>query len=214
MIDMDGTLYDVSDLIEDGFNTSVNYLIEFYEFDKEDAEEALIQNHIYPYVSEDARSTTGFFISRGIDMTHWDAYRSEHFGYRLIDNSKAMSEESLKKLADIAPLVLLTNNTRINVKHVLDKINVSEDIFMEIFCNENEKKTPSKKTMMEELLQRYNVKPEEALSIGDRFDVDAKPMIELGGRALILLKPQAIDRFLDEIDNPQSCDVYSFYPGK
>ena len=41
MIDMDGTLYDVSDLIEDGFNTSVNYLIEFYEFDKEDAEELL-----------------------------------------------------------------------------------------------------------------------------------------------------------------------------
>ena len=211
IIDMDGTLYDMADLIADGFDTAVAYMMEFYEFEKEDAVKTLNDNHIYPYVAADARSTTQFFLSRFIDTHHWDSYRSEHFGYPLIVKEKAMTEEMLKKLADIAPLVLLTNNTRINVSHVLNQIGVSEDVFTEIMCNENENKSPTKAVLMEKLMKEYDVKPEETLSIGDRFDVDAKPMILLGGKALILKKPQYLNKFLQEIEDPRDCEEYQYY---
>ena len=211
IIDMDGTLYDMSDLIEDGFNTSVKYLMEFYEFDKEEAEKILNDNHIYPYVAPDARSTTQFFLSRFVDVFHWDNYRSEHFGYRLIIKDKAMSEEILKKLSQIAPLVLLTNNTRVNVSHVLNQIGVSEEIFNQIVCNEKENKSPSKAILMDRIMKEYGVSPEETLSIGDRYDVDAKPMLELGGRAVVLRKPRMIEKFLDDIDDPKSCEEYFYY---
>ena len=208
IIDMDGTLYDMSDLIADGFNTAVNYMVEFYEFEKEDAVRTLNDNHIYPFVAPDAKSTTQFFFSRFIDVNHWDAYRCKHFAYHLIDKSKAVGEDTLKKLSAIAPLVLLTNNTRINVSHVLKQIDVSEDTFDQIMCNEKENKSPTKTILMEKLMRQYDVLPEETLSIGDRFDVDAKPMLELKGKALILKKPKAIERFLEEFDTPRDNEDY------
>ena len=201
----------MKDLIADGFDTAVAYLVEYYEFEKEEAIKILNDNHIYPYVAADARSTTQFFMSRFIDVYHWDSYRSEHFGYRLIVKEKAMNRKMLERLSKIAPVVLLTNNTRINVSHVLNQIDIPESVFAEIMCNEEENKSPSKITLMEKLIRKYGVKAQETLSIGDRFDVDAKPMMQLGGKALILKKPQAIERFLDEIDDPKDCEDYFYY---
>ncbi len=208
---MDGTLYDMHDLIEDGFRTAVRYMMKYYEFERDEAEKILNDNHIYPYVAPDARSTTQFFMSRFVDVFHWDSYRSRHFGYKLIVKEKAVRPEMLQRLSEVAPLVLLTNNTSVNVGHVLKQIGIPEETFAEILCNEKENKSPSKKPLMEGLLKKYEVLPEEALSIGDRYDVDALPMLELGGKALIIREPKAIERFLDEIEDPVTCEAYEYH---
>ena len=64
---------------------------------------------------------------------------------------------------------------------------------------------------MDRIMKEYGVSPEETLSIGDRYDVDAKPMLELGGRAVVLRKPRMIEKFLDDIDDPKSCEEYFYY---
>lgn len=210
-IDMDGTLYDMEDMVIDGYNSALDYLVNYQGFSSEKAGLLLKENHIYPYVSEDACSATAFFMSRGYDVKEWDQKRSENFSCQPIDINKAMKLQSLKKLSAGAPLVLLTNNTLKNVRRVLKHLGIPEDVFTEIFCNEKDNKTPSKKPLMEQLMTKYKAKPEETLSIGDRYNVDGRPLVELGGDALIIRKPHYIEEFL----NGEKTDIhYVFYDGK
>ena len=210
-VDMDGTLYDMEDMVMDGYNSSLDFLVRYQGFPADEAKKLLHENHIYPYISEDACSATAFFMSRGYDVQKWDQDRTENFNYRSIDVNKAMKTENLRRLSKIAPLVLLTNNTLKNVRRVLEHLNIPEDVFVEIFCNEKDNKTPSKKPLMEQLMKKYNVKPEETLSIGDRYNVDGKPLNELGGDALIIAKPRYIEEYL----NDEKTEIhYVFYGGK
>lgn len=210
-IDMDGTLYDMEDMVIDGYNSALDYLVDYQGFSSEEAELLLKENHIYPYVSEDACSATAFFMSRGYDVKEWDQKRSENFNCQPIDINKAMKLQSLRRLSESAALVLLTNNTLKNVKRILHHLHIPEDVFTEIFCNEKENKTPSKKPLMEQLMTKYQARPEETLSIGDRYNVDGRPLVELGGDALIIRRPQFIEEYL----NDKEKDIhYVFYEGK
>ena len=211
LIDMDGTLYDMEDMVIEGYNSSLDYLVKYQGFSIAEAKALLEENHIYPYVCEDACSATAFFMSRGYDVQEWDRKRSENFNCQPIVRKKAMKLENLRKLSEMAPLVLLTNNTMKNVRRVLRHLNIPEDVFAEIFCNEKNNKTPSKKPLMKQLMEKYHAKPEETLSIGDRYNVDGKPLVELGGDALIIRKPQFIEEYLSD----EETDIhYSFYEGK
>lgn len=211
ILDVDGTLYDMADLSEDGFNITVDYLVDYQGYKKEDAIKELNDNHIYPYVAEDAKSTTGFFMSKGFDIDEWDKYRSGRFNFNLIKKENAIKKTHIEKMKEYAKIVLVTNNTMFNVKAVLNSIGLTQDMFNEIICNQGKDKKADKTYMMKKVQEKYHVNPKNILSIGDRFDVDGKPAVSLGYQTIIIKNPKSFTKLIEDFNSFKTCLEYTYY---
>jgi len=213
IFDMDGTLYCLKDLIQENFNITVKYLIDYQNYSKEDAEKLLIDNKIFPYVSNEAKSSTALFSSLGFDINVWNNYRSKSFPINFIKKENAVSFNTLLKYKEKAHIVLLSNNTLDNIHKLLNHLDIPFDLFEEVVYCQNLSKHVSKHEKMLELINKYRVSPDEALSIGDRYEVDGKPMVELGGKSLIIKKPSSLLKALNDFDNFKTCEEYEFIDG-
>ena len=211
IFDMDGTLYYLGDLIRSGFDTSVSFLKEYLGMTKAEAISFLNENHIYPYLSKEAKSTTQLFNTKGYDIDKWNEYRSQHFPYEDINIDNAIKEATLLSFKQIAPIVLLTNNTPTNIQKVLKQIHINQDIFEKIVINEQTDGHSSKRYAMEKLVQEYNLETDNVLSIGDRYDVDALPMLEIGGKALIIEHPLYLKEIINDWPNLKTNEKYAYY---
>ena len=59
--------------------------------------------------------------------------------------------------------------------------------------------TFNKKDAMEDLLRHFSAIPSNLISIGDRFNTDIKPALELGGSGYLLHTPKAFTSVVAEI---------------
>lgn len=207
---MDGTLYDMKDLALSSFNLSVSYLVERKNYPKEEAVKLLDENNIYPYYSESAKSTTQLFVSLGFDVVDWNDFRSQRFPYQQIIKDNATNNNVLSKYSELTNIVLLTNNTKTNVDHVLNHIGIKHDAFSGIYLN-SKKNSLSKKDLMSEIIREYNVEASHVLSIGDRYNVDGVPILELGGKAIIIKNPKGLEKVLVDYPNFVDNDYYKYY---
>jgi len=207
---MDGTLYDLNDLVEENFYSTVNYLVNYHNFDRQKAIDFLIDNNIYPYISNNSKSSTALFSSLGYDITIWNEYRSKVFPYKNIKIQNSVNIDTLIKFKEKAHIVLLTNNTIENINNLLNHLQIDECVFEEIVYCKDLTKHVSKFDNMKYLISKYKCKPSECLSIGDRYEVDGKPMVELGGKAIIIKKPSSLMKILQDFDNFKTCDEYEF----
>ena len=211
VFDMDGTVYDMKDMAENNFEISVAYLMDHFHYSFEDAKLFLEAHQIYPYAFSGSGSSTQLFVQMGADLRHWNEYRSALFDFDRIKKENAVRVEDLLFFKKIAPIVLLTNNTSMNTKYVLDQIKIDISIFDKVQCNDDPRATVSKISSMKQLIDEYRISPEEALSIGDRYQIDAKTMLELGGKAIIVKDPSSFRKIISEYPKLKSCEEYSFY---
>lgn len=208
---MDGTLYDLKDLVEHGFNVTIEYLTTYKGMSKEQATKFLNDNSIYPYIIKDAKSTTHLFMSLGYDIKHWDEYRSNLQDTSLIKKENAIQKETLEELKKLAPCVLLTNNTPQNVHATLNRIGLKEEDFSSIYTNDQDHKNLSKTNAMAKIIKTYNAKAEDTLSIGDRYLVDVKPILELKGKGIVIPRPSSFKKVIEDFNNFKTCDEYEYF---
>ena len=211
IFDMDGTVYDMVDMVENLYEISLAYLMDHFHYSYEDAKAFLEQQHIYPYPFAGSGSSTQLFVQMGADLHHWNKCRSALFDFDRIKKENAIREEDLLFFKKIAPIVLLTNNTSMNTKYVLDQIGIDISIFDKVQCNDDPRSTVSKISSMKQLIEDYGIEPEEALSIGDRYQIDARPMLELGGKAIIVKNPAAFRKIIQEYPDLNTCEEYTCY---
>ena len=95
--------------------------------------------------------------------------------------------------------------------NVLDQIGLDVSLFDKVQCNDSPRSTVSKTSAMKALIDEFHVQPGEALSVGDRYSIDAEPMLKLGGKAIIVKKPSSFRRIIDEYPDLKSCEEYSCY---
>lgn len=210
IFDMDGTLYDISDVVKEGFYLGVNFLVETKGYVIDDAIKLLNNNDIYPYVVEKAKSTTQLFASLGYDISEWNDYRSIRFPYQEIKKENSVSNKLLLEFRKHAKIVLLTNNTQKNVDNVLKHIGIKQETFNRIYLNNKKQKDLNKKLLMQDIINDYNVDARRVLSIGDRLDVDALPMLELGGKAIIIKNPKSLEKVINDFPNFKNNKQYKF----
>ena len=79
VFDMDGTLYDLEDVMAMNYKTQCDFLIEKEKLSENDVGTLFASNHIYPEMRKDSRSCTEFFERRGIDKKEWNRFREDHF---------------------------------------------------------------------------------------------------------------------------------------
>ncbi|MBQ1787312.1 MAG: HAD family hydrolase [Erysipelotrichaceae bacterium] len=211
IFDMDGTVYDMGDMAENLYDISVAYLMDRFHYSFEDAIIFLKENQIFPYPLSGSNSSTQLFVQMGADLHHWNEYRSARYDFDRIRKENAIREEDLLFFKEIAPIVLLTNNTTRNTERVLDHIGIDLTLFDKVQCNDDPRATVSKASAMKRLIEEYHIQPEEALSIGDRYQIDARPMLELGGKAIIVKNPSAFRKIISDYPELKNCEDYTCY---
>lgn len=215
IFDMDGTLYDLNDVVQMSYDMQVDFYCKKESISREETIFIFTQNHIYPKILKDSKSATEFFLQNGIDKREWAIYREQFFDVSKIQTNKAVGEYLLREFAQFGRLVLLSSNAFRIILKILDHIQISPEIFDKIICSDL---IPSggvfnKKMAMEYLLTDYGIRPCDLLSIGDRYNTDIVPAIELGGKGALLRNPESLNTLLADMkkNNLHSNNKYEYY---
>jgi len=215
VLDLDGTLYDINDVIENVYQCQVNYLAVKLNKSAADVKMFLAENNVFPYVCKESRSATELFLELGISKAEWTDYRNQHFDVNSIQITNSVEKNTLMQLADFATLVLLSSNTSVTIRNILSHLGLTQGMFDSIVCSDCYPIAGSfnKYAAMRFLSERYSVKPQAMLSIGDRFSTDVKPMLRLGGTGILLHSPKSLKTVLTDMKegNLHNCREYDFY---
>ncbi len=201
LFDVDGTFYDLEDVVRANYDMRADFFAAEKGLTREETERIFAWEGILPYKSEKARSATEFFLRSGIDPAAWTAYCDAHTSPAHIDREKAVSNETLRGFAALAPLVLLSSNTRKNIQDTLAWLGIDGALFDDIVCPTAYAGAGpfSKRDAVGMLLERYGVPAGAALSAGDRYESDIRPLLELGGDGVLLEKPAGLETVLQAI---------------
>lgn len=194
IFDLDGTLYDLMDVHGANYLLQVRFVQQHMDLPEADAKQLLSDNGIYPIITNESKSATELFARLGLNMGDWKLYRESYFDASDIDKSKAISEETIKGFAQICPLVLLSSNSLQNILKTLNYLGINNKLFNTIFCSDN---TPTdapfnKKQAMQIIAKKYKVEYNDIVSIGDRYQTDVIPILELGGHGIVVDMPIAL----------------------
>lgn len=203
IFDLDGTLYDLKDVHSANYVLQVEFLQRNLGITYDEAVHQLEQNGVYPIITNKSKSATEYFARLGLDMEQWKQYRESQYDALKIDKSKAVFGGVIGRFAEICPLALLSSNALQNIVKTLDYLGISSKLFDTIYCSDN---TPTnapfnKKQAMQIIAERYHVDFRNILSIGDRYQTDVVPMLELGGHGIVITKPSALQRLLLDMEN-------------
>ncbi len=215
VFDMDGTLYDLNDVVQMSYNMQVEFLSAKKRWPKDDTISFLASNHVYPIIKKDSKSATELFLELGYDKEEWSRFRDAGFDVNAICIARAINECVIRKYSDIAKIVLLSSNAFSLIGKILKHINITTTVFDTIICSDRFPfKAPFKKKLaLEYLSKKYNVKYEEMLSIGDRYSTDILPMIELGGKGVLIKQPVFLEKLLDDLSScgVKTCEQYDYF---
>jgi len=190
ILDLDGTLYDLQDVHATNYDMQVRFVMQEKQLLEEEAVSLLDENNVYPIITNESKSATEFFAREGLDMLKWKQFREEKFDVTKINKEKATSENVIRNFNAICPLVLLSSNSYAIILQTLAYLGIDYHLFEDIICSDNIADKPfNKKSAMRMIAVKHNVKFDEMLSIGDRYQTDVLPMIELGGKGIVIKKP-------------------------
>lgn len=203
IFDVDGTFYDLEDVIQSNYEIQVDFYAEQKKLPKECVKRLFEQERILPYKSQNARSATEYFLKNGIDADIWKEYRENHTSPQRIRKETAVSNELVKKYAEVASLVLLSSNSLRNIQNTLQWLEIDQTLFKDIFCSTaNVGCMPfSKMKIVPQILSKYKLAPASVLCIGDRYESDILPLISLGGKGVLVEKPADLEEILQDISN-------------
>lgn len=215
IFDLDGTLYDLKAVHEANYTLQARFLQQQLGVSNSDAISILETNCIYPVISDHSKSATELFARLGLNMNEWRNYREANFDVTKIDKSTAVSNSTIKKFAELCPLVLLSSNSYKNIIKILDYLEIDNKLFRAIYCSDNNSLEESfnKKKAIQIIARGYAVQYCKVLSIGDRYQTDVLPMLELGGRGVVVTSPESLHLIVGDIKNNrlETKKQYAYY---
>lgn len=212
-IDIDGTLYDIQDVIQTVYQAQVDFVHEKTGMAIKDIKNIFWKNCIFSYKSEKARSATELFGRIGLNLEEWSKYKSRHFNVSCINLSKAVKPDTIKELSLNYKLFALTSNTEYNAIKIFERIGIERRYFSRIITSDNYLQDGpfDKKKIMKSISEELAVCPKNMLSIGDRYDTDIRPMLEIGGNGLLLYEPRGLENFVQGVFADEKKDTYKYY---
>lgn len=215
IFDMDGTLYDLDDVVSMNYGMQVEFLSLKKNISKKESVSYLAENRIFPTITKESKSATEFFLQIGLDKKEWTEYREEHFDISKIKKENAVTDSVIYDFTKYGTLVLLTSNSFANTQKILDYLEIFIDNFSEVICSDRFPYLEpfKKKRAMEYLSEKYDVSFPSILSIGDRFSTDIQPLLDLGGKGILVKKPSSLKSLLSDLslNRLQSNIDYEYY---
>lgn len=202
IFDLDGTFYDIGDLIAFNFLQQAEFLSEKLNISLSKAKEKLYENHIYDEVKEDAKSCSEYFQSIGLDMDDWNKIRTKDFPIELIHKDHSLNADILSKYKELGVITLVSNNTLENVNKILSYLGINPSMFSKIISKETQGvNSKNKQNAYYNLMKEFNVENKDVIAIGDRYNIDVLPCLNLKGRGVVVKGPIGVKDFIEEIES-------------
>lgn len=210
IFDMDGTLYDINDVMKSVYSLQVKFLCDKLHQTEREVENLLSYNNIYPEMKSKSRSATEFFSQIGIDRDEWSEYREKNYNVKQIDISKAVSNSTIALFSTIAPLVLVSSNTDRIIRQTLNHIHIDSNLFSNIISSDTDliSGSFSKEKVFEKL-----IKGKHPISIGDRYQTDILPMLKLGGDGILVAGPHELGKVYHALKSNNLEQIENYYKG-
>lgn len=201
IFDMDGTLYDLSDVMGVVYETQVSFLQERMGWTRGKVIQFLGENDIEPQVTQKSKSATELFNRLGFGRQEWAEYRQKIFPIEKIDPSKAVKPDLLERFAKLGDIVLLTSNTTLVCERILSRIGITKNLFVKIVCSDTEGvEMPFNKFIeMSKLMGGGSYK--SMVSIGDRYQTDIVPALELGGSGCLVKSVSSLEKICHDMES-------------
>ena len=210
---MDGTLYDLSDVMSTVYETQVSFLCERMGWTDVKAIQFLEENDVKPHVTKTSRSATELFMRLGFGRKEWTEYRQKHFPVEKINPAKAVSPILLERFAKLGDIVLLTSNTFEVCGSILARIGMAENPFMKTVCSDTTgEETPFDKFReMKKLMDAHMY--DILISIGDRYQTDIVPSLKLGGCGCLVVGCNSLGKVCEDLESGHlcSCSEYEYF---
>ena len=213
VFDMDGTLYDLSDVMSTVYETQVSFLREHMGWSETKAIQFLEENDVEPHVTKNSRSATELFMRMGFGRKDWTEYRQKHFPVEKIDPTRAVSPSLIRQFAKLGDIVLLTSNTFKVCGNILARIGMEENPFTKIVCSDTTgEQTPFDKFREMKKLMEGHVY-DTLISIGDRYQTDIVPSLKLGGCGCLVSGCNSLGKVYEDLESSHlsSCAEYEYF---
>lgn len=138
----------------------------------------------------------------GISKKCWDNYRVNNFFKINFNNAKVVNNELYKELSKICKLYIVSNEIKDNVIFKAEKLNIDLNNFtiyaptIETMYNYH-----TKKDNYLNIGEILSCNSDEMCVIGDRYNVDILPMLEIGGNGLLISNVDEISTFIKKSIN-------------
>ena len=213
IFDMDGTLYDINDVMGAVYDTQVSFLRESMGWAETKAIQFLNDNEIKPHVTKDSKSATALFVKMGLGREEWTEYRQRRFPIDRIDPSRAATADQMKRFAILGDVVLLTSNTSQVCGKILARIDIAQNLFKAIVCSDTTgEDAPFDK--YREMKKLIDVKTYDSIiSIGDRYQTDIVPALKLGGYGCLVKAYSSIEKVCEDLESGRmvDCPDYEYF---
>ena len=218
VFDLDGTLYDLNDVVACNYENQVAFVMAKTGKSRREVVSYFNDNGIFPTMTADSKSATELFLRDGFSKDEWTAFREERFPVDKIDVGKAVSPHLVAAFGQRGVCVLLSSNSLATVKRILNRIGFPEPLFSSVVCSDTfEGRRPfNKRDAMEELLSLHDTPPAGLVSIGDRFNTDIRPALDLGGAGILVGNPGALAIVWKDFSEGglRDCGEYRYFPAK
>ena len=216
ILDLDGTFYDLKDILPSVYETQIDFLCLKTGKSRDEAVAFLSEHHVYKERAKDSKSATELFLTMGINLSEWTLYRESNFDVSKIDVKKAVEVTAIEKLSSICKIVLLSSNARHIINKVLTRLDIPESLFTGIYCSDNFPfgRIFNKKSAIQGVAKQYDIPLNYILSIGDRYETDIRPVLDLGGQGVLLHNPKTLSVLYEyirngELSNCRECDFFT-----
>ena len=213
IFDMDGTLYDLGDVMAVVYETQVSFLKERMGWTRAKVIQFFVDNDIEPQVSQKSKSATELFNRLGIGRQEWTEYRQKCFPVEKIDSAKAVKADLLERFAKLGDLVLLTSNTTLVCGRILARIGITPLTFRKIVCSDTEGVEMPFNKFIEMKKLMVSGSCESLISIGDRYQTDIVPALELGGAGCLVRGCGSLEKICRDMESEHldNCLEYEFF---
>lgn len=200
IFDLDGTLYPRERYVDLVLDVIARGLVELGGRTPPAAAQRVAVLRSMMAANWDGTSTTAFVLAEGVDAGRWREFRTRH-----LDIAQGLSPDE-RVVASVAglrrrlPVALLTNNTRPLADRILRKIGFPDGAFTAVISAEDLGSAPKPApAAFGVALERLGARAAGTWSVGDRYDIDVAPLLELGGAGATVSGPDELGVALAEI---------------
>lgn len=199
VLDLDGTLYDLEPVMKGIYDLEVDFYSKEMNLNIDMVNAIFVENSIFPYITEDSRSATEFFVRTGIDREKWISYRNKYDYVDSINIETSVSFQDLELLAGSYKILLLSSNTIETIEKILNHLKIDMSIFEDILCFSNYEGVFEKGRCVEYYCRKHDYKVIETVSIGDRLQTDIMPVVEYGAIGVLLSHPRYFRALVEDM---------------
>lgn len=136
----------------------------------------------------------------GVTKEQWNSYRIDNFFQIDYEHAETANNDTYVKLSKTKKLYIVSNEVLENVKYKAEKMNINLDPFI-IYAPTKQNVLnyqSNKQEIYRKIIEQNNCLPSEVIVLGDRYNVDIKPLEELGGSGILIKHAKEIDEIFKE----------------